>query len=614
MTATNSLHQAAESVMEMLQGQQLTSFYHPALFFLAGIVLLLLWQGKGWRWIVVLPPIGAILAVLSMVGGQGTFGEVHYLGLTLTFGRVDALSIVFAHVFAIQALLGFIYAYHVEDKAQHVFASLYVAGGFGCVFAGDYLTLFIFWELMSVGSTFLVWLNRKPESTAAGFRYFLFHMLGGLFLLSGLLLRYGDLGSFAFTHVDPSTAQYYDWLILIGFCVNAAVVPLHAWLPDAYPNGTVTGSVFMSAYTTKTAVYVLCRGFYGWEVLAVAGTIMAVYGVLYATIENSTRKILSYHIVSQVGYMVAGIGIGTAMTLDGACAHAYAHILYKGLLFMSAGALLYATGTQKLTEMGGLAARLPILMICYMAAGLSISGMPLFNGFVSKTITIAGAFEAHKAILGVFLEVAAVGTFLSVGIKLPYFAFWGGKPTNRTIQLKPLPRNMYLGMLLGAGLCLFTGLYPKFLYDLLPYHLEHWNPFEPYKIMQGFMLLGFTGLGFYLFRKIMKPHAQVNLDFDYVYRLMGRAVLFLVCKPLAVIDAVWSEVYARLGLNSLMGTAKGAGWFDRAAIDGVVDGSAYTVRGVGRGLAKVQTGRLQDYLALATLIGLCAFALVWILG
>ena len=207
MTATNSLHAAAGQVMEMLQGHPLQSFCHPALFFLAGIALLLLWQGKGWRWIVLLPPIGAVAAVLAMVGGSGTFGELHYLGLTLTLGRVDALSIIFAHVFAIQSLLGFIYAYHVEDKAQHVFASLYVAGGFGCVFAGDYLTLFIFWELMSVGSTFLVWLNRTPESTAAGFRYFLFHMLGGLFLLAGLLLRYGDLGTFAFTHVDPSTAQ-----------------------------------------------------------------------------------------------------------------------------------------------------------------------------------------------------------------------------------------------------------------------------------------------------------------------------------------------------------------------------------------------------------------------
>ena len=127
---------------------------------------------------------------------------------------------------------------------------------------------------------------------------------------------------------------------MIGFCVNAAVIPLHAWLPDAYPEATVTGAVFMSAFTTKTAVYVLARGFAGFEILAIMGTLMTLYGVFYATIENNARRILSYHIVSQVGYMVAGIGVGTAMTVNGACAHAYAHILYKGLLFMGAGTLL----------------------------------------------------------------------------------------------------------------------------------------------------------------------------------------------------------------------------------------------------------------------------------
>ena len=613
MTALSSAHEAASAALEMVHTHGLTGFFHPSVALIAGAVLLGLWQARGWRFFIIAPPLAAIAAVLAMVGGSGEFWQVHYLGLTLTLGRVDPLSIIFAHVFAIQALLGFLYAYHVEDKAQHVSALLYVAGGFGCVFAGDYVTLFIFWELMSVASTFLVWLNRNPRSTGAGFRYFLFHTLGGLFLLAGLLLRHGDLGTFAFTHVDQAGAQYYDWLILIGFCVNAAVVPLHAWLPDAYPEGTVTGSVFMSAFTTKTAVYVLARGFYGWEVLAVMGVVMTLYGVFYATIENNARRILSYHIVSQVGYMVAGVGIGTAMTINGACAHAYAHILYKGLLFMAAGAVLYAAGTQKLTELGGLASRLPLVMLCYMVAGVSISGMPFFNGFVSKTMTIAGAFEDHRLWLGIGMEVAAVGTFLSVGIKLPYFAFWG-KPEDKMRALRPIPGNMILAMSLAALLCFLTGIYPDFLYNLLPYSGVEFHPYEPYKVQTAFLLLGFTALGFYLLRATVRPHAQLNLDFDYVYRLVGRALMFLVSLPLAAIDAVWSEVYAKLGLRGLMGSAKGAGWFDRAAIDGVVDGSAVAVRGAGRGLARVQTGRLQDYLALATLIGLCAFALAWILG
>jgi multicomponent Na+:H+ antiporter subunit D len=335
---------------------------------------------------------------------------------------------------------------------------------------------------------------------------------------------------------------------------------------------------------------------------------MAVYGVLYAAIENNARRILSYHIVSQVGYMVAGVGIGTAMTVNGAVAHAYAHILYKGLLFMGAGCLLHAAGTAKLSDLGGLVGRLPWVMLFYMVGAVSISGMPFFNGFISKNMTILGAVEAHRMILGVFLEVAAVGTFLSVGIKLPYFAFWS-KPEN-TMPLKPVPFNMYLAMALAAGLCLAQGLYPKMLYDLLP-NPVHFRPYTEWTLLQAFMLLSFTGLGFYLMRKVIEPHPGRNLDFDVLYRLIGRGFLYLICKPISLIDDLWTEVYRVGGLRGLMGVAFGTRWFDRKGIDTVVDGSAYAVRGIGRLSARMQTGRLQDYLAWAAVLALCVFAAVW---
>ena len=455
----------------------------------------------------------AIASVVSLTmgpSGEQHLASLNYLGQTMELGRVDALSLVFAHVFAIQSLIGFIYALHEPNRGQHMAACLYVAGAFGCVFSGDYLSLFIFWELMSIGSVFLVWLRKTPTSTAAGFRYFLFHVFGGLFLLAGLLLRYAEIGTFAFTAVAPDAARYFDYIILIGFLVNAAFVPLHAWLPDAYPEATVTGAVFMSAFTTKTAVYVLARAYAGFELLAIGGCVMCLYGVFYATIENNARRILSYHIVSQVGYMVCGIGIGTAMTVDGACAHAYAHILYKGLLFMGAGCLLYSAGTAKLTELGGLASRLPLVMIGYMVGAVSISGMPLFNGFVTKTMTIAGAAEAHRTWLALGMELAAVGTFLSVGIKLPYFAFWA-KPKS-DMPLKPIPWNMYVGMGISSFLCLFIGLFPETLYKLLPFPTEY-TPYTSWHVLQSSLLLGFTGLGFYVMRKIIPPHPSRNLDF-----------------------------------------------------------------------------------------------------
>ncbi len=589
----------------------INGFIHPSLYFIVMAAVLLAWRGQGnnWRFLLPIPGLLAFLTVINM--NSGTFTEINYLGLTLTFGRVDALAIVFAHVFALQAIMGFIYAWHVRDKAQHIAASMYIAGSFGCVFAGDYLTLFIFWELMSVASTFLVWLNRQPESTGAGFRYFLFHTFGGLFLLSGLLLRYSHLGTFAFTAVDPSTAAYYDYLILTGFAVNAAVIPLHAWLPDAYPRATVTGAVFMSAFTTKTAVYVMARGFAGFEILAIMGVLMTIYGVFYATIENNIRRILAYHIVSQVGFMVAGIGIGTAMTINGACAHAYAHIVYKGLLFMGAGCVLYAAGTAKLTELGGLVTRIPLVFFGYIIGAISISGFPAFSGFVSKTMTIEGAAQAHHYWLAMGMEFAAVGTFLSVGLKLSYFAFFA-KPEYEK-PLKPIPTNMYVAMGMASFICFLLGVYPKPLYDLLPYPVE-FVPYTTWTVLMTSQFLGFVGLGFYLLRNKLKPEAKINLDFDYFYRLFGAAALAIARKPIELVDNWWSEVYAKVGLRVLMLVAWLSTLFDKVVIDGIVDGSAENVQRGGGGLSNVQTGRLQDYLALALVIGIGVFALVWFRG
>ncbi|NHZ47682.1 Na(+)/H(+) antiporter subunit D [Nitratidesulfovibrio liaohensis] len=591
-----------------------SSFIHPAIGFLALAAVLPFLRGQWWNWLLPAPAVLAVFAVFTMTPGDHL--TLHWLGQTLLLGRVDKLSLVFAQVFAVMSVAGMLYAMHVKDRGQHIAAALYVSGGFGCVFAGDYLTLFVFWELMSIGSTFLVLLNRTRESVLAGFRYFLYHTAGGLLLLAGLLLRYKALGTWEFTAMAPSAnAPLYEWLILAGFCVNAAVVPLHAWLPDAYPRGTVTGSVFMCAYTTKTAVYVLARGFAGWEILAAAGTVMAVYGVLYACIENNARRILSYHIVSQVGYMVAGIGVGTAMTLNGAVAHAYAHILYKGLLFMGTGCLLYAAGTAKLDKLGGLAARLPWVMVLYMVAALSISGMPVFNGFISKTMTITGAAEAHRTLVALGLEIAAVGTFISVGIKLPYFAFWGGKPTDNDRVLAPIPWNMYAGMSVLAVLCILQGVAPSILYAYLPFEVEHpYVPWSVWHVLQSLLLLGFSGLAFYLLRKVITPHEGLNLDVDIAYRAVGTGALRFVCRPLAFLDDRWTEAYRTGGLRGLMGIALGSVWFDRQAIDGVVDGSARTVRGIGGLGARTQNGSLQDYLGLAAFFALCVFGLVWYLG
>ncbi|MFW6235493.1 MAG: proton-conducting transporter membrane subunit, partial [Desulfovibrionales bacterium] len=275
---------------------------------------------------------------------------------------------------------------------------------------------------------------------------------------------------------------------------------------------------------------------------------------------------------------------------------------------MGAGCLLYAAGTAKLTELGGLVRKLPFVMIAYMVAGLSISGWPLFNGFISKTMTISGAFADHRTLLGLGMELAAVGTFLSVGIKLPYFAFWGGKKFDNARPLKPIPVNMYIAMGLGAFLCIFQGVYPQALYALLPnLPVDYW-PWTPWHVLQALILLSFTGLAFYIMRETMKPHAQLNLDFDYLYRKVGQGFLALCRVPFAFVDTLWSEAYRVIGLAGLKLAARAASWFDWNGIDGVLDGGAAKVMKTGGRAAQFQSGKLQEYIMGA--VGIAAIVLL----
>jgi multicomponent Na+:H+ antiporter subunit D len=585
-------------------------FIHPALFFILGAFLIPLFKGRLKQIYLLLLPAIAFYTVLNLK--LGVYGEINYLGFNIILGRVDRLSLVFAHVFTLMSFLGVLYGIHVKEDAQHIASYFYVGGSLGVVFAGDYLTVFIFWEMMAFASTFLIWFRREPASLKAGFRYLLMHIFGGLLLLAGIFLHYKNTGSMAFVLIPKAGAGFAEYLILAGFALNAAVFPLHAWLPDAYPEATVTGAVFMCAFTTKTAVYVLARAFPGFDVLAIMGTVMTLYGVFYATIENDMRRILSYHIISQVGYMVAGVGIGTEMALNGACAHAYAHILYKALLFMGAGSVLMMTGTSKLNKLGGLYKYMPLTLIFYVVGGISISGFPLFSGFVSKSMIVAGAEEAHHPILMLLLLLASVGTFLSVGLKLPYFAFFG---KDSDLQPKEPPKNMLWAMGLTSLLCFLIGIYPKALYDLLPFKeaAAEYHPYALPHLSETIQILLFTGLGFFLLLKRLTPEAKINLDFDWFYRKLMAGFMWFDQRFIQSLDSGWGEIYKSVGLKGLMLFAGRTAWFDRWGIDGVVDNVAYGTQGLGNKVRSVQSGNIQYYLALAFLIIFVIVGFYWFL-
>jgi multicomponent Na+:H+ antiporter subunit D len=455
--------------------------------------------------------------------------ESQWLGLTITPLRVDELSLVFGYVFGLMAVIGGAYSFHVRDRGFHAASLVYGGAAMGAVFAGDLLTLVLAWEVMAMASAYLILAGGFPESPKAGTRYLYIHLVGGTVLLAGVLWHIGAGGGTAFDAFDGSPAA---WLVLGGFAVNAAIPPLHAWLADAYPEASVTGTVFLSAFTTKTAVYVLARAFAGWDILVVAGVIMALYGVVYAVLENDTRRLLAYHIISQVGFMVAAVGIGTQTAINGAAAHAFAHVLYKGLLLMGAGAVLHVTRTSKMTELGGLpGASMRIVFVLYMIGGLSISAFPLFSGFVSKSLVIFAAEEEHLLWVVFLLYGASVGTFLHTGLKLPYFT-WFGRPTRDVETEYKLPWGMYLAMTLAALLSIGIGVYPEVLYQQLPYPV-HYEPYTVSHIVHTLELMAFTGLGFWLFLEALRPHHSISLDTDWFYRKADRPARRLVLGPMA---------------------------------------------------------------------------------
>ncbi len=522
----------------------------PGLILIVGALLLPLVPRAARGWAFLVPPALALWHLSGLAeGDRATWAFATYELVPL---HVDALALVFAWIFALMTLLTGVYALHVKDTGQQVSAMLYAGSGLGAVFAGDLFTLVFFWEVMAVTAAYLIWARHTEDSYAAAFRYLMVHIAGGALLIGGAVWHISETGSIAFTAFEGGPAA---WLILGGFAVNAAVVPLHAWIADAYPRGTVTGSVFLSAYTTKTAVYTLTRGFPGWEILLWAGGLMAIFGVVYAIFVNDIRRVLAYHIVSQVGFMVAGVGVGTAMAIDGVASHAYNNILYKGLLFMATGAVLHATGRSRMTELGGLIRGLPGVFWIYMVAALSISSAPFLAGFVSKPLTIAAIEYAELPALVLLLHLASVGTFLSVGLKLPYFTWFGDAP-REPVELRPIPWNMYVAMVIGAGLNILLGVWPELLLGILPAGGSGFEPYEVKNLKKALQLLLFTAAVFFVIVAYLKPKPKIQLDTDWFYRRAAPLAWRWTVVPVEAVfrwvdDASWklASHAARLGID-----------------------------------------------------------------
>lgn len=528
----------------------MTSDFSPAALLIIGALLVPFFRGNARNWFVIILPAAAFYLVSQLQVGSSW--QVHFFGFDLTFLRVDKLSKVFGYIFTLNAFAAFVYAFYLKDSTQHMAALLYIGSALGVVFAGDLVSLYFFWEVMAVASTFLILARKTKKAQAAGTRYILVHIFGGLCLLAGMVIYITQTGSIAFNAMTDR--NWGTYLILAGILINAAAPPLHAWLPDAYPEATVTGGVILSAYTTKTAVYTLIRGFPGWEVLMVVGCIMTIYGIIYALLENDMRRILAYSIINQVGFMVAGVGIGTMMSLNGTAAHAFCHIIYKALLWMSAGAVLHMTGKSKCTDLGGLYKTMPFTLIFGTIGALSISSVPWTSGFTSKSLIIDGAVHEHLMWVWLILEIASAGVFLHAGIKFPYFVFFA-----KDKGLRPGETNkpMLIAMGFLSFLCIFLGVYPKPLYDVLPYEV-HYQAYTFNHVVGQFQLLLLSALVFFLFLKLLKRTDTISIDTDWFYRKGGRLFYYVFDHVLNGINRISDRVFVG-GLAKNLGRVSGHG-------------------------------------------------------
>ncbi|MDE0783771.1 MAG: Na(+)/H(+) antiporter subunit D [Planktomarina sp.] len=492
----------------------MTSILPTAFIFIAAALTLgALPKGNIRGIILLVTPILAAWQIWNLP--MGIFAQVEFVGHTLDMMRVDKLSRIFGLIFCLAAFLGNLYAWHVRDIVQQIAALLYAGAAIGAVFAGDLITLFFYWEGTALASVFLIWARKTEGSYHTGMRYLIIQITSGVILLAGTALLYRETGSITFELMTLSSLG--TWLIFLSFGMKCAFPLLHNWLQDSYPAATITGTVILSAFTTKLAVYALARGFAGTELLIYIGAVMTLFPIFFAEIENDLRRVLAYSLNNQLGFMVVGIGIGTEMAINGTASHAFAHILYKALLFMSVGAVMLRTGTSKATELGGLCRTMPRTAIFCLIGAASISAFPLFSGFVTKSLIMDETANQHYPIIWAILVFASAGVLSHSGIKIPYFTFFGH---DSGLRPKEAPINMQLAMGFTAFLCIFIGVYPDPLYSLLPYEVVY-KPYTMSHVIGQLQLLCFALLAFVVLMRtgIHPPEIRaVNLDVDWIYR------------------------------------------------------------------------------------------------
>ena len=463
-----------------------------------------------------------LVSAYALTLGFGIHSKIEIMDIQFIIFQSDALTLPFAIIFHIAAILNVIYGAHEKDWNQHVAIMSYSGAAIAAVHAGDLLTLFVWWEATAFTSVFLILASKTQRSYKSAFRYILIQVGSGMFLLAGAILLMSETGNAEFKTFDINSL--YGQLIFIAFGIKAAFPLLNGWLQDSYPEASEIGTVALSTFTTKLAIFCFAKSFAGTEILIIIGAIMTFYPIFFAVIENDLRRVLTYSLNNQLGFMIVAIGIGTELAINGAVAHAFAHILYKGLLFMGMGAVLYRVGTCKASELGGLFKFMPITAICTIIGAISISAFPLFSGFVAKSLIMSALGKEGLVLVYFMLLFASAGVLHHSGIKIPFFAFFAHESG---IKTKEAPLNMIIAMIIASALCILIGVFPSYFYEILPHQIQY-QPYDFSHVVGQLQLLTFAAFAFICLWhfKIYPPELNSTvLNSDWIYRKMIPGIL-----------------------------------------------------------------------------------------
>ncbi len=480
-----------------------------------------------------------LISAYSLTLGFGIHSTINVMGFDFILFQSDSLTLPFAIIFHIAAALNVIYGAHEKQWKQHVSIMSYSGAAIAAVHAGDLFTLFVWWEATAFTSVFLILAGNTYRSYRSAFRYILIQVTSGMFLLAGAIILLINDGSALLTKFDINSL--YGQLIFIAFGIKAAFPLLNGWLQDSYPEASEIGTVALSTFTTKLAIFCFAKCFAGTELLIVIGAIMTFYPIFFAVIENDLRRVLTYSLNNQLGFMIVAIGIGTELAINGAVAHAFAHILYKGLLFMGMGAVLFRVGTCKASELGGLFKYMPITAVCTIIGAISISAFPLFSGFVAKSLIMSALGKEGLVLVYFMLLFASAGVLHHSGIKIPFFAFFAHESG---IKTKEAPLNMIIAMVIASALCILIGIFPSTFYQILPYEINY-QPYDFSHVVGQLQLLTFAAFAFICLWhfKIYPPELNSTvLNSDWVYRKMMPGVLIPLLKLVERMNQKFEEV------------------------------------------------------------------------